>query len=61
MNVDHWNAGGALMAAESPKTWGDLEAAAELLKPNTAAIAACREAAARSKKEQHCAVVVAAP
>jgi hypothetical protein len=60
MNADRWNAGAALMQAQSPEAWHDLESAAQLLTPNKAALAACREAAARTKKEQRCTVVVPA-
>jgi Family of unknown function (DUF6118) len=61
MNADRWRAGGALMEAASPEAWRDLESAAALLAPNKAALAACRDAAAKSKKEQHCGIVVPAP
>jgi hypothetical protein len=61
MNADRWNAGGALMAAHSPKAWAELGAAAGMLKSNKAAIEACREAAVKTKKEQHCGIVVPAP
>jgi hypothetical protein len=49
------------MAAGSPEAWRTLSSAAELQKANAAALAACREAAAKTKKEQHCAIVVPAP
>lgn len=61
MQANRWNAGAALMQAQSPEAWRDLEAAAELLTPNKAALAVCREAAAKTKKEQHCSVVVPVP
>jgi Family of unknown function (DUF6118) len=61
MGTDRWNAGAALMSAQSPEAWRDLEAAAALLLPNKAALAACRDAAAKTKKEQHCIIVVPAP
>jgi hypothetical protein len=60
MGADRWNAGAALIAAQSPEAWRDLEAAAELLTPNKAALAVCRDTAAKLKKEQHCTVVVPA-
>ena len=59
MGADRWNAGAALMAAQSPEAWRDLESAAELLAPNKAALAACGDTAAKAKKEQHCIIVVA--
>ena len=58
MQADRWNAGTELMQAQSPEAWRDLEFAADLLTPNKAALAACREAAAKTKKEQRCTVVV---
>jgi ElaB/YqjD/DUF883 family membrane-anchored ribosome-binding protein len=61
MRADRWNAGAALMAAQSPEAWRDLESAAELLMPNKAVLAACRDTAARAKKEQRCTLVVPAP
>jgi len=61
MNADRWNAGTQLMQAHHPEAWRDLESAAVLLRPNIAALAACRDAAAKTKKEQHCGIVVPAP
>jgi hypothetical protein len=61
MNADRWNAGTQLMQAHHPEAWRDLESAAVLLRPNIAALAACRDAAAKAKKEQHCGIVVPAP
>ncbi len=61
MGADRWSAGAALMAAQSPEAWRDLESAAELLTPNKVELAACRETAVKTKKEQHCTVVVRAP
>ncbi len=61
MHSDRWNAGTELMKAHHPEAWRDLESAAALLRPNMAALAACRDAAAKSKKEQHCGIVVPAP
>jgi hypothetical protein len=61
MNADRWNAGTKLMQTHHPEAWRDLESAAALLKPNIATLAACRDAAAKTKKEQHCGIVVPAP
>jgi hypothetical protein len=61
MQADRWNAGATLMQAQSPDAWRDLEFAAELLTPNKSTLAACRDAAAKTKKEQHCSIVVPAP
>jgi Family of unknown function (DUF6118) len=49
MQADRWRAGGALMEAASPGVWHDLESAAALLSPNKVALAACRDAAAKTK------------
>ena len=61
MQADRWNAGASLMQAQSPGAWRDLISAATLLTPNKAALAACRDAAAKTKKEQHCTIAVPAP
>jgi hypothetical protein len=61
MHGDRWDAGGALMKAQSPEAWNVLMAAGRLTTDNSAALAACRDAAAKSKKEQHCGIVVPAP
>jgi len=61
MNADRWGAGSALMKAQSPEAWKVLMAAGRLTADNSAALGACREAAAKAKKEQHCGVVVPAP
>jgi hypothetical protein len=46
------------MQAGNPEAWGDIEAADALVTPNKVALKACREAAARTKKEQRCLIVV---
>jgi hypothetical protein len=46
------------MEAASPAAWHDLESAADMLVPNKVALAACRDAAAKTKKEHHCSFVV---
>ena len=61
MAGDRWEAGGALMQADSPTRWADLVSASELLPANRAVLAMCREAAAKTKKEQRCTLVVPAP
>jgi hypothetical protein len=61
MNGDRWDVGSALMKAQSPEAWSVLMAAGKLTADNSAALAACRDAAAKSKKEQHCGIVVPAP
>jgi hypothetical protein len=61
MNGDRWDAGSALMKAQSPEAWNVLMAAGRLTTDNSAALGACRDAAAKTKKEQRCTVVVSAP
>jgi hypothetical protein len=58
MNADRWNAGAALMQAQSPKAWSALMDAGKLFSDNSVALAACREAAAKAKKEQRCTLLV---
>jgi hypothetical protein len=58
MNADRWEAGSALMKAQSPEAWNVLMAAGKLTADNSAALGACRDAAAKAKKEQRCSVVV---
>jgi hypothetical protein len=61
MNADRWDAGSALMKAQSPEAWNVLMAAGKLTADNSAALGACRDAAAKTKKEQRCSVLVPAP
>jgi hypothetical protein len=61
MNADRWGAGTALMQAGNPAAWRGLMDDFNLVKSNQAALAACRDAAAKTKKEQHCGVIVPAP
>jgi len=61
INADRWDAGSALMKAQSPEAWNVLMAAGKLTADNSAALGACREVAAKLKKEQHCSIVVPAP
>jgi Family of unknown function (DUF6118) len=61
MNADRWNAGAALMQAQSPQAWRTLMDAGKLFSDNSAALGACWDVAAKMKKEQHCIVVVPAP
>ena len=60
MNADRWNAGIALMQAASPDGWRGVADASNLVRVNQEALAACREAAARAKKEQRCTITVPA-
>ena len=61
MRKDRWNAGIALMQASNPSGWEVLSSEINLSIANHAALSACREAAAKTKKEQRCSVVVSAP
>ncbi|SRR6266404_91868 len=61
MNGDRWGAGTALMKAGNPEAWRGLMNDFNLVKSNQEALAACHEAAAKTKKEQHCSVIVPAP
>jgi hypothetical protein len=60
MRADRWNAGAALMQAQSPEAWRALMDAGKLSSDNSVALAACREAPAKAKKEQRCILVVPA-
>ena len=60
MKADRWNAGIALMQAASPDGWRGVAAASDLVRVNQEALAACREAAAKAKKEQRCTITVPA-
>lgn len=61
MGVNRWEAGSALMGAESPEAWRDLVSAAALLRANRAALEACRNSALKAQKPQSCRISVAAP
>lgn len=61
MNGDRWSAGSALMQAQNPEAWNVLMAAGKLTADNAATLGACRDTAAKSKKEQHCVLIVPAP
>ena len=60
MQADRWNAGIALMQAGSPDGWRSLADASNLVRVNQEALAACREAAAKARKEQRCTITVPA-
>ena len=61
LNTDRWNGGQQLMKSTNPSGWEALAADISLVEPNHAALSACREAAERTKKEQHCLIAVPAP
>jgi Family of unknown function (DUF6118) len=58
LHQDRWNGGAQLMAAANPESWRALRIASELSRTNQAALDQCREAAAKAKKAQHCAITV---
>src|ERR1035437_3652809 len=60
MQADRWNAGIALMQAGSPDGWRGVADASNLARVNQDALAACREAAVKAKKEQRCTITVPA-
>jgi hypothetical protein len=60
LHADRWHAGQALMKSNDPAGWATLAAEMNLAEANHDALTACREAATRTKKEQHCSIVVPA-
>ena len=60
MRADRWSAGIALMQAASPEGWRGVADASNLVRVNQEALAACREAAGKAKKEQRCTITVQA-
>jgi hypothetical protein len=60
MKADRWHAGIALMQAGSPDGWRGVADASNLVRVNQEALAACREAAVKAKKEQRCTITVPA-
>ena len=61
LHADRWSAGQALMKSTNPTGWATLAAEINLAEANHDALSACREAAARTKKEQRCVIVVSVP
>lgn len=55
---DRWAGGGLLMQLESPSQWLGMAEAIRLAQANEAALAACRALAAKTRREQRCAIVV---
>jgi hypothetical protein len=49
------------MKSSNPAGWATLAAEINLAETNHDVLSTCREAAARTKKEQHCAIVVPGP
>lgn len=57
-----WQVGARLMEFANPQSWNRIAAADQLIKANEAEVTACREVAAKAKKDQKCSInVKAAP
>ena len=61
MHADRWNAGQALMKSSNPGGWATLAAEMNLAVANHDVLSGCRDAAVKTKKEQHCSIVVPVP
>ena len=61
MGETPWRAGMSLMAFESPEAWQRVAAADQIAIANKDELAACREAAAKAKKDQRCTITVPVP
>jgi hypothetical protein len=61
LGTDRWNAGQQLMKSTNPTGWETLAAEITLAEANHDALSACRAAAAQTKKEQRCTIVVPPP
>ena len=60
LHADRWDAGTRLMASANPDAYRTLQETAELFRTNRDALAQCREAAAKVKKEQRCTINLSA-
>ena len=60
MNTDRWDAGEALMKADSPDGWNSAVNAWNLVRANQKEISACGEEAGKTKKDQRCTITVPA-
>jgi len=61
MHADRWHAGQALVKSNDPAGWTTLAAEIDLAEANHDVLSTCREAAATSKKEQRCSIVLPVP
>ena len=61
MRQEPWEAGMKLMKFASAEGWSRVASADELVEANSATVSACREAAAKTKRDQKCPITVAAP
>ena len=58
MKADRWDAGEALMQADSPEGWQNALNAWNLVRTNQKEIAARSDAAAKTKKDERCTITV---
>lgn len=58
MGQDPWRAGIALMAFDSPTSWGRVAFADQLIQMNSISVQECLAAASRAGKEQKCTIMV---
>ncbi|MBU6298999.1 MAG: hypothetical protein KGJ79_03530 [Alphaproteobacteria bacterium] len=58
MKANQWDAGIALMKSGSPAGWAQLVADADLANANRDKIVGCQKAAAKTKKEERCTIIV---
>jgi len=61
MNNNRWDAGIALLRQSHDERWNTILTGTSLLDANRAAVAACSETAAKTKKAQRCTINVSAP
>jgi len=61
MGAERWKAGSDLMRAASPSDWSAVVADTQFVVDNRQAVEACRAAATKAGKAQHCTVMVAPP
>ena len=61
MRQEPWEAGMKLMKFASAEGWSRVASADELFEANSATVSACRELAAKTKRDQKCPITVAAP
>ena len=60
MRQEPWEAGMKLMKFASAEGWSRVASADELVEANSATVSACREAVAKTKRDQKCSITVAA-
>ena len=55
---DRWNAGLELLRKSSPRNWNEIVADNEFMRANRSTFDACRAAAAKSKKDEKCTIII---